>query len=51
MVYAHDNYQSIVLNKITQSNFRCYYKPHYNKYSLANLAPTILTHFGKKSKN
>ena len=28
-----------------------YHKPHYKKYSLANLAPTILSHFGKKSKN
>ena len=51
MKYIHQEYQDKVWNEINKSNFKSYHKPHYKKYSLANLAPTILSHFGKKSKN
>ena len=51
MKYIHQDYQDKVWNEINKSNFKSYHKPHYKKYSLANLAPTILSHFGKKSKN
>jgi predicted AlkP superfamily pyrophosphatase or phosphodiesterase len=51
MTYIHQEYQDKVWNEINKSNFQSYHKPHYKKYSLANIAPTILSHFGKKSKN
>ena len=51
MISDFTEFQKQVWDEITSTKFKCYYKPHYEKYSLANISPTILNHFGNKSKN
>ena len=51
MISDFTEFQKKVWDEITSTQFKCYYKPHYEKYSLANISPTILNHFGNKSKN